>query len=64
MGREVSERKGKKGMKRNMKEGFEGHPEHTEADINKLLQADIPGFCGEAGTLLVKSLKQRKHRSV
>lgn len=41
-------------MKRNMKEGFEGNPEHTEADRNKLLQADIPGFCGEAGTLLVK----------
>lgn len=51
-------------MKRNMKEGFEGNPEHTETDINKLLQADILVFCGEAGTLLVKALKQRKPRSV
>lgn len=49
--------KGKKQTNRNMKEGFDRHLERTGADINKHLQAVIPGICREAGTLLVKANK-------
>lgn len=56
-GEEKVRERGKQQMNRNMKEGFDRHLERTGANINKHLQAVIPGICREAGALLVKANK-------